>query len=362
MSMLNHQTSEAIASRRLLIAQAIVDKEFSIHPEIEIRYGNAARDKSIQDAQFHLAYLAEAITADNMALFGDYIAWAKVVLAKRGISSEDLVIHLECMKEALWEFMPAALAQVASEFIDIGLEQLPDLPEDVPSFIDDATPLGVLAANYMQTLLKGDMRGASKLVLDAVEGGASVKDIYLKVFQRTQYEFGRLWQTNQISVAEEHYCAAATQLIMSLLYPRVLASVHGAHTLVAACVAGDLHEIGMRMVADFFEMDGWNTFYLGANAPLASILEALHEHKADVLGVSATLTYHVKAVESLIASVRNEPSLNEVKILVGGYPFNLASNLWKKVGADGFGRDAQEALAVASQLLTNSLSYGTTKN
>ena len=362
MSTINLQTSEAIASRRLLIAQALVDKEFHIQPEIGIRYGKAARAKFIQDAQFHLSYLTEAIAADNMALFGDFIAWAKVVFAKRGISSGNLAVHLQCMKEVLREFIPATLAEVASEFIDIGLEQLPDFPEDVPSFLDDATPLGVLAASYMQALLKGEMRAASKLVLDAVGGGIPVKDIYLGVFQRTQYEIGRLWQTNQISVAEEHYCAAATQLIMSLLYPRVLSSVRGTHTLVAACVSGDLHEIGVRMVADFFEMDGWNTFYLGANMPVASILEILHERKPDVLGVSATLTYHVKAVESLISAVRNDPMLDGVKILVGGYPFNLASNLWKKVGADGYGRDAQEALAVAKRLITESFSYGTTHN
>ena len=103
--------------------------------------------------------------------------------------------------------------------------------------------------------------------MDAIQHGTSVHDIYLHVFQRSQYEVGRLWQTNQISVGQEHLCTAATQLIMSQLYPLIFGTERKNRRIVAACVGGDLHEIGIRMVADFFEMDGWDTFYLGADVP-----------------------------------------------------------------------------------------------
>ena len=69
---------------------------------------------------------------------------------------------------------------------------------------------------------------------------------------------------NLLSVAQEHYCTAATQLVMSQLYPRIFSTERRGRTLVAARVADDLHEIGLRMVADFFEMEGWDTFYVGA--------------------------------------------------------------------------------------------------
>jgi len=85
------------------------------------------------------------------------------------------------------------------------------------------------------------------------EAGVPVKRIYLDVFQATQYEVGRLWQLNEVGVGEEHYCTAATQLIISQLYPQIFASEKGPNTLVATCVAGDLHELGARMVTDFFE-------------------------------------------------------------------------------------------------------------
>ena len=118
-------------------------------------------------------------------------------------------------------------------------------------------------------------------------------DVYLHVFQRTQYEVGRLWQGNQISVAQEHYCSAATQLIMSQLYPHIFGSVKTHGTLVGTCVSGDLHEIGVRILCDFFEMQGWHSHYLGANVPSPSVVETVLQLKADVLAISATITYLV---------------------------------------------------------------------
>jgi methanogenic corrinoid protein MtbC1 len=105
------------------------------------------------------------------------------------------------------------------------------------------------------------------------------------------------------------------------------------------------------MVADFFEMEGWDTYYVGANTPVDSILQTLQERQADVLGISSTMHYHVNAVKVLVDQVRASDVGQRVKVLVGGYPFNLHPDLWRKVGADGCGQDAQEAVALANRLL-----------
>jgi methanogenic corrinoid protein MtbC1 len=175
--------------------------------------------------------------------------------------------------------------------------------------------------------------------------------VYLHVFQPAQYEIGRLWQTNRITVAMEHYCSAATQLIMSQLYPHVFATAKNGRTLIATCVSGDLHEIGVRMVADFFELAGWSTFYLGANTPDGSVIATVVERRSEVLAVSATLSCHVAAVRTLIRAVRLDPAAAGVKVLVGGYPFNQDPQLWRTVGADGWAPDAREAVSFAWQLL-----------
>ena len=354
MNALNQQVSEALDTRRAALAAQMVAREFVRHPELEQRYGKAGREKCLEDAGYHLAYLAQAIAADCAALFGDYVGWAKVMLAKRGVPAKDLAGLLETMKESLQQELPPDFSRLACDFLDRALQQLPQLPDDVPCFLAEGTPLAPLARQYLQALLRGERHIASKLILDAVQQGTAVRDLYLQVFERSQHEIGRLWQVNQISVGQEHYCTAATQLIMSQLYPCIFGGEKTHGTLVATCVSGDLHEIGVRMVSDFFEMDGWHTHYLGANVPTPSVVQTVVQRQADALAISATITYHVRAVESLIAAVRRTPECGGVRILVGGYPFKVSPDLWRTIGADGSAPDAQEAIILANRLTNQS--------
>ncbi len=344
------QVSEAIELRRPELAAAIVSRGFLRHPELGQRLGKAGRDQYLQDAGCHLSHLAAAIAADQVALFRDYIGWAKVMLGHRGIPETDLAALLGCMKETLCSELPPEVSWLACDYLDIALEQLPQMPGELPSFLDDDHPLAPLAADYLHALLRGDRHLASRLILDATQREISVRSLYRHVFQRTQYEIGRLWQLNAISVAQEHYCTAATQVIMSQLYPCIFGAKKTGGTLVATCVSGELHEIGARMLADYFEMDGWRTYYVGANLPASSVVQTLVQNQATVLGISATITYHVRAVEALIATVRRAPECHGLVILVGGHPFKLDPHLWEKIGADGFAADAEDAVVLARRL------------
>ena len=347
----SRRAADALNERRDAIAAALVEREFAAHPELTQRYGAIGREKSLQDAGYHLAYLAEAVARGDATLFADYIGWAKVMLARRGVRSSDLAFHLECLRDVLPGVLPAELCPPAQAMLDHALRRLPAMPEELDSLIEPGSPHALLAQQYLQALLAGERQRASRLILDAAERGVPVKALYLDVFQRTQREIGRLWQENRISVAQEHYCTVATQLIMSQLYPRIFSGekTHGA--FVATCVSGDLHEIGVRMVADFFEMEGWDTFYLGANTPDESVVKTLIERRAVVLGISATITYHLHNVERLIRAVRDTPECSDTAILVGGYPFNLSPDLWRGIGADGWSQDADGAIALAGRLV-----------
>lgn len=354
---LNTELSRTLTERRRQLAEAVTARHYELQPDLAGRYGAAGRAKCLQDADFHLSYLAEAVSVDLPSLFADYVAWAKIMLEGRGIPQEDLVRNLEILQDVLARDLPPDLAGLAGQYVAAGLRQLPDLPGSVHIGIGDDEPLADLARAYLQALLRGERHTASRLVLDAVESGTSVRDVYLHVFQRVQQEVGCLWQTNRLSVAQEHYCTAATQLIMSQLYPYIFTGPRNGNALVATCVAGDLHEIGVRMVSDFFEMEGWDTFYLGANTPTASLLRTLEERDADLLAVSATMTFHLRAVKELIAAVREKEG-DRIKVLVGGHPFNLAPDLWRVVGADAWARDALESVVVADRLLRGGEAQG----
>jgi methanogenic corrinoid protein MtbC1 len=307
------------------------------------------REKSVRDVAYHLSYLAEALAACDPSLFAEYVAWARALFAGLGFPEDVLAITIACTRDVLRDHLAPEHHATVDRYLDAGLSALDEAASTPPSYVQDDAPLGPLARRYIEALLAGDRAAASQMILEAADQGTPVREIYLHVFQPVQREIGRLWQTNQISVAQEHYCTAATQLIMSQLYPRIFATRRTGHRLVATCVGGELHEIGVRMVADFFEMEGWDTYYLGANTPTESVLSTVEERQPDVLGVSATITMHVSDVRALIDRVRASAVGNGLKILVGGYPFNTASDLWRRVGADGYAADAQQATSVAQR-------------
>ncbi|WP_448206577.1 cobalamin B12-binding domain-containing protein [Azospirillum sp. sgz302134] len=341
-----------VAGRLDELARAAVAIQFERWPALYARYGAAGLEKCVQDVRYHLLYLAEAVEADSPALFREYIAWVKVLFAGLRIPADELGESLEILRDVTAARMDEATGRRVRACVDAALEALPGMPTEVPAFVRPEAPFGDMARAYLDALLAGDRRSAAALVLDRVEVGMAVADVYLHVFQPTLREVGRLWQIGAITVAHEHFATAATQAVMGQLYPRIFAAERRGRAMVATCVSGELHEVGIRMVADFFEMHGWDTYYLGANTPARSIVQAVRERDAQVLAVSATITAHVGAVTDLIAAVRAElGDTRPLHVLVGGYPFNHVPTLWKTVGADACAATAAEAVALADRLV-----------
>jgi methanogenic corrinoid protein MtbC1 len=112
---------------------------------------------------------------------------------------------------------------------------------------------------------------------------------------------------------------------MAQLYPHIFNTVKNGRRIVAVCVGDELHEMGLHMVADLFEMGGWDTYFLGSNTPVPVVLQTLATRRPEILAISATMTYHIELVTDLIAKVRQADPDYTPKIIVGGYPFNLDS-------------------------------------
>lgn len=311
------------------------------------------RSESLRHTGYLLAYLADAVYVETPGLFVEYIRWSKVLFAGMHLPDTVLPEALACLRDLLNRRLAPAQAELATAYVQDALDAYPQALSALPSYLTTAIapPFDGLAAQYLEHLLHGRRDEATFQVLSAVKNGVDVKEIYLHVFQPVLLEVGRLWQMHEISVAQEHYITAATQLTMALLAPSILTTPKNGLRLVATCVSGELHELGARMVADFFEMAGWDTYYLGANTPTESVISALAETNAELLVLSATLPKHVSAVAHLIAAVRASAVGHRVLILVGGYPFSVSPDLWQRIGADGSAPDALTAVAVAQQLL-----------
>lgn len=341
---------EQLEARRPALVQAALAELSARRPDLEAAPEPRKR-RLAQDMGFHLSHLCEAVRLGRPELFEDYAAWLKVRLPPAGEPETDIAAALEALRDALLDNAGAGPGGVIKDVLGAGLRRLAERSAEPAMDAAGGAPLSDLAAAYLGALIGGDRRAASRLVLDAADAGMDLRAVYLEIFQPVLYEIGRLWQTNAISVAQEHYFTAATQLVMSQLYPRVFAGSKNGRILVAAAVAGELHEIGVRMVADFFEMKGWDTYYLGANMPAEDVVREAGERRADVVGVSASMTFHLRAVEDLIRRLRAADGERRMKILVGGYPFRVSPDLWRAIGADGSAADAGAAVAEAERVI-----------
>ncbi|HEY0836569.1 MAG TPA: cobalamin-dependent protein [Azospirillum sp.] len=347
---MDHAGAPILAMRDEL-ARAAVEAQFARWPDLYARYGAVGRDKCVEDVRYHLLYLAEAVGADSPGLFAAYAAWAKVLFAGLGIPAEEMADSLILLRDLITARVGGVAAERAAACVDAAVAALPSVGTAPPSLIAPEAPHADLACAFLDALVAGDRRRATALVLERIESGLTVRDAYLHVFQPALREVGRLWQTGRITVAHEHFATAATQAVMSMLYPRIFATERCGRAMVATCVSGELHEVGIRMVADFFEMAGWDSYYLGANAPTRSIVRAMIDRDAQVLAVSATITPHVGTVAELVRAVRAEMGGKSPRIIVGGYPFLLEPELWRRVGADGTAMDAAGAVELAGRLL-----------
>lgn len=342
---------ELLRGRSAEIASLATKLFFDEYPELELKYGDSGRSRCTEDTLYHINYLIEAVSVQSKSLFCGYLEWAYLMLSSRNLPVDDLTKNIGCIKAAIQVLFESVDHSMIIEYLEEGSSHLNIVEPDQKTFITPDNPLASEARQYLDYLLGGHRFAAVELIDSLVENGVSVADIYEHIFQSTQYEIGALWQMNKITVAHEHYCTATTQLIMSRLYPIIFSNKKNGLRLVACSAANELHEIGIRMVSDFFEMNGWDTYYMGANMPTSHLLTTLMEYKADVLAISVTLPIHINVVRRLINEVRSEPRLKGLKILVGGYPFIQDSELWRKLGADGTALSAKDAVNTANNLV-----------
>jgi methanogenic corrinoid protein MtbC1 len=345
------QFENSVLQKQAEIAEKVVEKQYERQPAFWKPFGSEGRRLSVRDAGYHLPFLVEAVTSDDKDVFGEYVAWVKRLFHGLNFPDEVMIVTLECTGEALKEMFDESFHPLFMPFIGEGIQRMHEPLTEIVSFIDTSTEAGKTSRRYTDALLGGDRRTASRIVMEALENKMPVKDIYLEVFQQSQYEVGRLWLNNEISVATEHFCSASTQTIMAQMYPYIFSTNRIGKTLVAACVGGELHELGIRMVTDFFEMGGWDTYYLGANTPAASIIKAIEENEANMVALSAAMPYHRSLLRETIRKIRESATGKNMKIMIGGNAMNSFGDRWSDFDADGYAPNASDAVKEANLLV-----------
>ncbi|MBQ4824655.1 B12-binding domain-containing protein [Leisingera sp. M527] len=120
-------------------------------------------------------------------------------------------------------------------------------------------------------------------------------------------------------------------------------------SMVIGTVKGDIHDIGKNLVSMMMEGAGFEVVDLGINNPVENYLEALGEHKPDILGMSALLTTTMPYMKVVIDTMVEQGLRDDYIVLVGGAPLN--EEFGKAIGADGYCRDAAVAVEMAKDMV-----------
>ncbi|MBN2024547.1 MAG: cobalamin-dependent protein [Pirellulales bacterium] len=296
--------------------------------------------------------LAAVLAVDRPRLFVEYVRWMRSLLGARCVPDEAIASGLDCLRGILLAELPADAAAPAADACRQAIETLRDQTYSISDRpLDVDSPQGRLAGEYLLALLSGDEHRATDLVLRAADEGHSVPDLYLNVLLPAQEEVGRMWQQDDVSIAEEHLVTAATKRVFARLRDRAARKTPNGRTALAAAVAGNRHDVGLCAVADFLEMDGWRVVQLGADVPVADLAQAVELFEADLLCVSASQHAQLESLRQTLGAVRRGPRGAAIKILVGGRALVGADDLAVEFGADAVAADPAQAVSLGNALV-----------
>ncbi|MCB9158838.1 MAG: corrinoid protein [Caldilineaceae bacterium] len=118
-------------------------------------------------------------------------------------------------------------------------------------------------------------------------------------------------------------------------------------TIVIGTVKGDIHDIGKNLVSMMMEGAGFEVINLGINVDADGFIAAIHEHKPDIIGMSALLTTTMPYMKVVVDALGEEGLRDEIYVMVGGAP--VTENFAREVGADAYGRDAAVSVEIAKR-------------
>jgi 5-methyltetrahydrofolate--homocysteine methyltransferase len=208
-----------------------------------------------------------------------------------------------------------------------------------------------LFEELQQAIIDGKAPVAKELTEKMLKEGIRPAEFFPKAIIPAMDEVGRRMRECEFFIPEVLIAARAARGATDILRPLLVGddSVRSAGTVVCGTVKGDLHDIGKNIVAMMLESAGFRIVDLGVDVAPEKIIEAVRQHQADIVAMSALLTTTMVNMKAMIEALAAAGLRDKVKVLVGGAP---VTDTWAhSIGADGYGKDAPAAVELARQLV-----------
>jgi len=201
-----------------------------------------------------------------------------------------------------------------------------------------------------QAVMSGAMADTSGFVQAAIDSGASADSILKEGLIAPMGEIGRLFEAGEVYVPEMLISAKSMKFGLELLRPHLVAAdVQPLGRVIIGTVQGDLHDIGKNLVGMMMEGAGFEVIDLGVDVKPEELIEAINEHKPDIVALSALLTTTMGNMKTAIEMMKEAGIKNDLKVMIGGAP--VTQEYADEIGADGFSPDASQAANKAKTLV-----------
>ncbi|UCH20007.1 MAG: corrinoid protein [Deltaproteobacteria bacterium] len=200
-------------------------------------------------------------------------------------------------------------------------------------------------------VVDGKHKEIQRLVQSAIEEKTSLEDILNSGLIAAMDVVGQKFSDGQIFVPEMLASAFTMKKGLDIVKPIIKgADNKSIGTIVMGTVKGDLHDIGKNLFCMMLEGAGFKVIDLGIDLTVEKVVQQVRKIKPDILGLSALLTTTMPEMKRVIEELKINGLRDSVKVIVGGAP--VSANFAKKIGADGYGEDAAEAVQLSKKLVS----------
>jgi MerR family transcriptional regulator, light-induced transcriptional regulator len=211
---------------------------------------------------------------------------------------------------------------------------------------------GAVSDRFLTAALAGDLAGAALLIRGADEVGMPLTQLFGDVLRPALYEIGARWEAGILPVGQEKEVSELARDLIAELSRRHADPEPRGPIIIAACVAGERHDLGLRMVSGLLRARGWRVHFLGADVDPRFLLETVQLRQPAVVLLSATTEERLSDVANAIHAVRTAGIAPGIPVVVGGGQALTAHaavlSAWGAVPAVDDGLDAVlDALSVA---------------
>ncbi|MDP6747899.1 MAG: corrinoid protein [Candidatus Poribacteria bacterium] len=244
----------------------------------------------------------------------------------------------------------AEITDIENEFIREEIEEFLERPNEIETAINTFAQVTPAMQEIAASLIDGDYQTVDQLTREALETGTDALEIMDNGLIAGMSIVGIKFRENFIFVPEVLACARAMKTGMAYIEPILSAfGIEPVGIVVMGTVKGDLHDIGKNLCIMMLRGSGFVVHDLNVDTSEDEFIDAVEEHRADILGMSALLTTTMPNMEKTIEAFIDADLRDDVKIMIGGAP--VTQEFADDMGADGYGKNAVECVELAKRLL-----------